>query len=45
MKLAEAAAILGISLEEVTTDSLKHQYKKLIMAWDPDSVLFPFKII
>jgi preprotein translocase subunit Sec63 len=38
MKLAEAASILGISLEDVTTDSLKQQYRKLIISWDPDTV-------
>eukprot|EP01040_Poterioochromonas_malhamensis_P019936 gene19936-23688_t len=38
MKLVEAAAILGISLEDVTTDSLKQQYRRLIMSWDPDTV-------
>lgn len=38
MKLAEAAAILGISLDDVTTDSLRQQYRKLIMSWDPETV-------
>ncbi len=38
MKLAEAAHILGISLEDVTIDSLNKTYKKLVMTWDPEKV-------
>ncbi len=44
MKLAEAASVLGISLEEVTTDSLKQQYRKLMMSWDPDKVISQYFI-
>jgi hypothetical protein len=39
MKLAEAADILGISLEEVTVDSLKQTYKKLMTSWDNEKVV------
>eukprot|EP01035_Chromulina_nebulosa_P025493 gene25493-33267_t len=35
MKLDEAAAILGVSLEDITIDGLKQTYKKLAHAWDP----------
>lgn len=38
MKLQEAAVILGISLEDVTTDSLRQTFKKLTMAWDTEKV-------
>eukprot|EP01040_Poterioochromonas_malhamensis_P005833 gene5834-6273_t len=38
MKLAEAADILGISLEEVTVDSLKQTYKKLMTSWDNEKI-------
>ncbi len=40
MKLAEAAHILGISLEEVTTHSLNNTFKKLNMSWDPENVRY-----
>jgi hypothetical protein len=39
MKLAEAAHVLGISLEDVTIDILNKTYKKLVMTWDPEKVL------
>lgn len=42
MKLEEAAAILGVSLEDITIDGLKQTYKKLAMAWDPEKVGFAF---
>ena len=38
MKLAEAAHILGISLEEVTVNSLKQAYKGLMANWDNEKV-------
>lgn len=38
MKLDEAAAILGVSLEDITIDGLKQTYKKLAHAWDPSKV-------
>jgi hypothetical protein len=38
MKLAEAAHILGISLEEVTIDSLKKTYKTLITPIEKEKV-------
>ncbi len=38
MKLAEAAQVLGISLEDVTLPTLKHTYSNLAMSWDPEKV-------
>ena len=38
MKLEEAAAILGVSLEDITIDGLKQTYKKLALTWDPEKV-------
>ena len=38
MKLEEAAAILGVSLEDITLDGLKQTYKKLAVALDPEKV-------
>ena len=36
MKLEEAAAILGVDLDEITIDGLKQTYKKLVVAWNPE---------
>ena len=44
MKLEEAAAILGVSLDDITVDSLKQTYKKLALAWDPSKVILSFHI-
>ena len=38
MKLEEAASILGVSLDEITIDTLKQTYKKLNSLWDPEKV-------
>jgi hypothetical protein len=38
MKLEEAASILGLSLEDITVDSLKQTYKKLAVVWDKNRV-------
>lgn len=39
MRLEEAATILGISLDDVTLDSLKATYKKLSSALDAEKVI------
>ncbi len=38
MRLEEAASVLGISLDDITLDSLKQTFKKLSIIWDPEKV-------
>jgi hypothetical protein len=45
MKLAEAAHILGISLDEVTIDSLKKTYKTLITPIEKEKVSFRLSML
>lgn len=39
MKLREAADILNLPLEDITVESLKLSYRKLVLAWDPEKVM------
>lgn len=38
MKLEEAAALMGVSLDNITPELLKQTYKKLALSWDPQQV-------
>ena len=38
MKKEEVAAILGVSLEDITVEGLKQTYKKLALSWDLSKV-------
>jgi hypothetical protein len=42
MRLEEAATALGISLDDITLDSLKQTFKKLTVIWDPEKVFMVY---
>ena len=45
MKLAEAAQVLGISLEDVTLPGLKNRFANLTMSFDPEKVSYASFIV
>ena len=38
MRLEEAASVLGVSIDEITVESLKQTYKKFTQEWDANKV-------